>query len=541
MKLNQLTLRSFKGIEDLTLDILGNVNIYGENATGKTTIFDAFTWLLFDKDSLNRKDFEIKPLSQSGDPMHGMESEVAATIEIDGNPVTLRKVYSEKWTKKRGSPEKEFTGHETQYYIDGVPVQKKEYESRIASTIAEERFKLLTNPRHFNEVMHWQDRRRILLEVCGDVSDADVIASNEKLAELPAILGNHNLEDYRKIIKARHTEINKELTQIPVRIDEATRSLPDKTEIDVDAITNEIDRLEQQRAASLATTPHRARGDILNDIERARAILGVDFPAIRKYDEELQRLRKDWESANAEVFTAGNCPTCGQPMPEDKIEQFEIAFLFNKNQRLASTRLQGEQIKGRKQRLEQESEDKRHEVEKLEQELNSTSEPVDVSDIQAQIDQLRAKVLSAKQRETMLARIEELDAQEKMLGKEYVKLNGELFLTEEFIRTKVSMLDDRINSRFSMAKFKLFDVQVNEAVAPCCETTYQGVPYGSLNNSARLNIGLDIINTLSDYYGMTAPIFVDNAEAVVKLLPTQGQQIRLYVSEGDRGLRIKNG
>jgi chromatin segregation and condensation protein Rec8/ScpA/Scc1 (kleisin family) len=100
--------------------------------------------------------------------------------------------------------------------MDGVPVQKKEYDARIAEIADENIFRLLTDPRYFNEVLHWQKRRELLLEVCGDVSDAEVIASKKDLSKLKDILGNRTIEQHRKVIQARRSEINKELEKIPV-------------------------------------------------------------------------------------------------------------------------------------------------------------------------------------------------------------------------------------------------------------------------------------------------------------------------------------
>jgi hypothetical protein len=101
------------------------------------------------------------------------------------------------------------------------------------------------------------------------------------------------------------------------------------------------------------------------------------------------------------------------------------------------------------------------------------------------------------------------------------------------------MLEGKINSKFHMARFKLFEVQVNGALAECCETTFNGVPYSNLNNGARLNIGLDIINTLAEHYGFSPPVWLDNAESVTDILPTKGQQIRLIVSAADKKLRVE--
>lgn len=137
-------------------------------------------------------------------------------------------------------------------------------------------------------------------------------------------------------------------------------------------------------------------------------------------------------------------------------------------------------------------------------------------------------------------RVMELEKQERELAAEYERLQHELFLCEEFTKTKVSMLDAKINSKFKLARFRLFEDQINGGIKEVCDTLYKGVPYdGGLNNAARINVGLDIINTLGEHYGFSAPIFVDNAEAVTKLIGTDAQVIRLVVSEADKRLRIE--
>ncbi len=137
-------------------------------------------------------------------------------------------------------------------------------------------------------------------------------------------------------------------------------------------------------------------------------------------------------------------------------------------------------------------------------------------------------------------RVKELEAQEKVLSAEFEDLEKQLYLTERFIRAKVNLLEDRINSKFKLARFKLFKQQINGGLEECCETLGTGVSWGSgLNNAARINTGLDIINTLSDHYNFMAPIFVDNAEAVTELTETKSQIIRLIVRETDKTLRIE--
>lgn len=228
MKLLHLNLRNFKGIRDFSLESKGqDILIYGDNATGKTTLFDAFIWLLFDKDSQNKKDFNIKTLDEMGQVHHGLDHSVEGVFEINDVRIKLKKIYSENWKKPRGSAEKVFSGHTTDYFIDDVPAQKKEYDAYIDDLVDEKIFRLLTDPAYFNEQLNWQDRRKILLEVCGDIEDREVINSDDQLKSLPEILRNRTLEDHRKVIATKRKEINEELEKIPVRIEATFKFIPD--------------------------------------------------------------------------------------------------------------------------------------------------------------------------------------------------------------------------------------------------------------------------------------------------------------------------
>lgn len=654
MKLISLKLKNFKGIKKLELVANGeNLRIYGDNATGKTSILDGFLWLLFDKDSSNRKDFEIKTLGPDGEPEHGLEHTVEAVLELeDGSRLALKKVYMEKWTKKRGSATAEFTGHTTDHFVDGVPVQKKEYDARIAEIADENIFRLLTDPRYFNEVLHWTDRRKLLLEVCGDVSDEEVISSQKALNALKDILGNRTIEQQRKIIQARLTEINKELQKIPVRIDEVKLGLPNIDDItnekelpnDIAKLRDELRKKQEELAQAKAggqvaektkelrmieaqivdlKNKHRQSLDekignksrelsyTQSEIYKLKANINAksdtikyNETSIKSLDEKMEKLRNEWHEENAKVFEQeqaaflklDTCPTCGQPLPQDRLQEARDKAMaqFNKAkaEKLEAISAEGKKLKDMKAAMEENLAYVRCELEKAtaelaglekkeaalkaeindimqgEQPVESTPEYVrlqkqheelqeqirqaqaDVSTtvaaIQKEADEISGAIQALEQaqarleaRESGLKRIEELKAEERKLAAEYEELEQQLYLTEEFIRAKVRLLEDKINSKFRMARFKLFEVQVNGAISETCETTYNGVPYSNLNNGARLNIGLDIINTLAEHFGFAPVVFIDNAESVVNILPTKGQQIRLIVSEKDKRLRVE--
>lgn len=645
MRLTSLTLHNFQGIKDFTLDTQGcDISVFGDNRTGKTTLFNAFLWVLFDKNANNRKDFEIKTLDKHGEALHHLDHEVEAVLDIDGKSLTLRKVYSEKWTKKRGSATQEFGGHTTDYYIDGVPTQKKEYDARISSIADENIFRLLTNPLYFNECMKWQDRRNLLMEVCGNISDQDVIASDKALARLPEILGSHSQDDYKKIIVARRAEINKELTALPVRIDEATRSLSDITDLIIEELPADIAKLKdaisekqaevariknggevaekRRRIAEIETEMldilrgdregidslidekrrqlSKAVGEIdclVADIQKHERLIGQFEERIAELGKKMDTGRQEWKSINAEEFTFeqdNTCPACGQALPEEKLQAARDGALayFNleKAQRLEANVAKGKAMATEVKLLNEsivaetnlinEYQTSRSalpsvlglqtEIEALRRDsLTHTGGPAysaklqekalleneiagltagntaaiakvqqEITSLNADLDTLLKAQAAVANNESTEKRIAQLRDQEKMLAAEFEKLEGELFLCDQFTRTKVEMLESKINSKFKMARFKLFDVQINSGLAETCLTTFDGVSYPDLNHEAQINTGLDIISTLIEHYNFSAPVFCDNAEAVTKLVNIPAQMIRLVVSEADKVLRV---
>lgn len=648
IRLLELNLKNFKGIKSFSLKANGNnVRVFGDNATGKTTLFDSFVWLLFDKDSNNRKDFSIKTLDKSGRVIHNLDHEVEAVFLVDGKTLTLKKVFSEKWTKKRGAAVSEFTGHTTDYFIDGVPAKKKEYDQLISSLISEDVFKLLTSPSYFNEQLKWQDRRKVLLEVCGDITDEEVIASNKELEQLLDVLNGRTIENHRKVITARRKEINDQLEKIPVRIDEINHNLPDLSNLDKSAleaqisqINAEIDekqdlisnirngaaitqkqkqiqeieiellQIKQQHEAGSKDELYKLKARIqeeesnisLLDSKAKNIQMQISYNEknIQQIEAQLEAWRTDWSQINSQEFTHDElcaCPTCGQDLPKDQViaarEKALAQFNLEKSKKLEEITNKGKNGAVQKQKLLNDNEKLLKEIDKLKAEvakkqeaiskfetqlqavkstiIDITENPLYVAKLQEKqqlqkeigelqlsanesIQSVQMEILELKQQRDQLnadlgkfsilkqteQRIQELEMQERELAAEFEKLEHELFLTEEFIRAKVNLLEEKINSKFKYARFKLFDQQINGGLQEVCVTTFDGVPYDSgLNNAAKINVGLDIIATLSEHYGFKAPIFVDNAEAVTKLLDIDTQVISLVVSEKDKQLRVE--
>jgi DNA repair exonuclease SbcCD ATPase subunit len=655
MKLLTLRLENFQGLKSEEFKFNGHsASIYGDNATGKTTVFNAITWLLFGKASTGAKNFTPKTKGPDGD-LHYLDHAAEATFKLqDGRVITLRKVFHEVYKKKRGSATEEFDGHTIDFYIDGVPTKEKEYEATMLSLCggSVEKMKMLTMPNYFPEEMSWDARRKILLEICGDVSDEDVINSTSELKDLPKFLlkpGTTNqyydVEEYKKIASAKKTEINRQLQEIPGRIDEAQRAIPDITGLDPKAIDQKIQELNKQkseletektqalsgdlttmairkqiseantrlaeaRAAYAAKTSSLNEGTyaainslkrdqitVANRIQDAKADLDRTQRTIERLKSHRESLINDYMAIQKETWDESKetCPTCHRPLPEEEIQKLREAFNLQKSRRLEQINLQGqrecskemiaeleekantlrEQIKKDEQLIEdyelqlkalqsqlktpapfestEEYTQIMAEIAKLREEENNKSGQMEAiaakytEQIQAlneqirEQEQLKTKIFIA---ESQKERIAELAAKEKELSKQYEELERGIYLCKVFTKTKVSLLDDKINSKFKSVRFRLFQEQLNGGIKDDCEVmipTEDGrmVPFTFANNAARINAGLEIIDTLSKHWNLAMPVFIDNAESVTRLLKMDTQVIRLVVSEPDKKLRLE--
>lgn len=642
IRLAELHLSNFKGVKSFTLETGGeSAKVYGDNATGKTTLFDAFMWLLFDKDSQNKKDFEIKTLSKDNKAVSGVDHEVSAVLLIDGKSVELKKVYSEKWTKKRGSAKQVFSGHTTDYYVNGVPVKKKEFTEKVNDIISEDIFKLITSPSYFNEQMKWQDRLNVLMEIGGTVTDDDVIKQDSSLSKLQSILGEKSLDEQKRILTEKRKKITKLLEQYPVRIDEINRSIDDVSDLDHEQLKEELKALEsslmalEEKARSIKADAGADRkkrmlqleGDlqqiknghdsqrfeVINKEKEAYYKAKNDLSQIQndlsnlimkkehltsflsQIDKERVELREEWSKKNEETFEdhQTDCPTCGQALPEEKIQAAIEKFNLQKSASLERIVDKGKQlgfeydnkqnelyevdekiqllimkekfttaaVEKLKEDMEQaeasiapitnnptyqakieEIEKIKSEIQSDEQETSGTVQAINeqIKEKQQEMTLIRNDLSRIDQSQKALNRIEELKEEERKMADEYNEVEQQTFLIEEFIRTKMNLMEERINSKFKFARFKLFEEQVNGSLTETCETLYEGVPYSKgLNNAARINVGLDIINTLNEHYGISAPIFVDNSEAVTCLIDVNAQVISLIVSDKDKQLRVE--
>jgi hypothetical protein len=192
------------------------------------------------------------------------------------------------------------------------------------------------------------------------------------------------------------------------------------------------------------------------------------------------------------------------------------------------------------------------EIKRLRAELEAINEelvaPTDIQDnsefktrkkeLQSKIDEVNIQLSKKDLKDKALARIAELEADESKFAQEVADIEQLEFSLIEFDREKMNLLEQKINGRFGLVTFKLFEEQLNGGLKPTCVTLINGVPYPDANTASKVNASLDIINVFSNHFGIKAPVFIDNRESVTELIENDLQIINLVVSPKHKVLTV---
>lgn len=511
IKLNKLILKNFKGVKELEVSFSDLTNIRGGNGTGKTTIYDAFTWLLFDKDSLDRQSFEIKTLNMNNEVYHGLDHEVTGILNVDGKDITLKKIFREKWTKKKGEAERHLTGHETLCYVNELPVKAAEYKDIISRFISEQIFKLICNPLYFNANMKWQDKRDLIMEIIGEISKEKILSYKKELGALKGLLADRDIDTLKRSLAVRKRKLNEDIKAIPHRIDELNNSIQeyDFTALEFEIIQqeaylndieedlfnnskvndelikdkNELYKLQdnlhymEHKAKAEAEKERRNLEDKIGgfEYEIKRLKRNMEDEAFRKdsilkkvseIEERNEVLLTKWnEPKNKElVFEEGEfiCPTCYRPFEEKDIEakKVEIKENFESN-RKANIKKLTQEIAGNWKRIE----DLRLQLQELDVKLNilncnlSDKEAEKTSSVEEFNNFIPAQNLEGnKEYMDLKNQISELELKLAQPAGQTEEINS-LKLRKSEINQKLDECKKKLNVREANERFKL---RINE-------------------------------------------------------------------------------
>ncbi len=653
--IKEIRLLNFKGIRqaDIRFDERMTV-ISGTNGVGKSTVFDAFCWVMFGKNSSDRKDFAIKTNGADGVAIPRIPHEVTAVLAVNGEEVTLKRCYAEKWTKRRGEAMETFSGHTEERYVNEVPCAAQEYDRKVRDICTEEVFKFITNPGYFPTRKEDQ-MRQLLFEMAGDVADSDVAEGNADFTALLQSLSGKTMEEYKKEILNKKHRIQASIETIPGRIDERKRDLtePEDTAKQSEELAQLKVEHERTRAQltdvskayaaagerrmelikylqSLKEKRMKTEGDIRMrvqadyrialgtrrklesdlasvkaDMARTKVRLEDQNQVLLRYGKEREALLEEWKRISADIKKGMApasmldesqfvCPTCGRRYEVNEIEerQKEITerYLKGKIEERERNQQKGIALKAKRRtaqdeynRLSTELGNEASKIAELQTRPELTAELVEpdptedilsdthiiemdkeIAKIEKEMekpvrgdeeDKLNDKRLAEIKRIDELQdfisrqeqmaennrhnseRIAELESELRAQSEEKARLEGIEFTMQAFSKARTRAIEDKVNGMFHSVRFKLFDTQVNGAEVECCVPMVNGVPYSDANTAGKVNAGLDIINTIVRKKGISAPIFIDGAESIVKVGSTESQLVLLTVT-GEKQLTV---
>lgn len=639
---------NFKGLRvfDIEFDPV-RTSVVGANGTGKTTLHDAYLWLLTGTDSNGSSAFCVQPLDGDSRTIDHLNTAVSCVMSFDGEEHELKRTFEQKWTRRRGTKEDVLCGNTSGYFIDGVPMKAGEYSEAIAKMLCgADNFTLISSVYAF-ERLDTKVKRAKLIEMAGTIPD---ITNETDYPRLWKYWQNvKDVDSIRKTVSFKMQGLKDAKDKIPVKITENERDLPEG--VDFDSIRNEIAARKGEIEGIDATLQKKADGrngafsavagltaqakdvdaqieDLLSSIRKQRGEVEMEAMSEKNkaysrvseiesririakneatmlgsqkinLEARLQTAREQWKTKNAETFreeAVSECPTCHRPFSEEEITSMrnELVKAFNesKTEVMKAIVANGNEIQSQLTSVKSQIEAKNSEIAAMESDLTDArkvlsdavskansiptveqaaeasieygnlvrrkaeirqaiaeatpSESQDEIELRNRKERLSSEaesLLRELAKEDNIAKVAkrraELEAEDARLSDEIAELDGVLYEIQRYAKARINIVEDMVSSRFKYVRWKMYEPNLtNDGEKEICECLVDGVPVSrNVNQAGRINAGIDIINALSSWLGLSVPLWIDGKESVTSLIDTDAQLITLQVAE-NQPLRV---
>lgn len=590
--LSKLIIKNFKGIEFFELNLGGDsAMIAGKNGTGKTTLADAFYWLFSDQDSLGQAKFNLIELGRNGLPVDNQNAIVEAEIFIGSKAHIFKKIYRQKWTKKRGSMTAELTGHTTEYFFNGAPLSKTKYNGKLSQF---GNFRVFSDVHFFCGRMKAEERRKILIELAG----------NGQSKDLKELIGDLTADEFRAMLLSKRRSINDQLNGMSQRIDELNQVRPKIDKLDRKALELElkatIDEIFQKKDEIISINSGLKINELKSELTQLHdertlelesksmqfkheiKILKDSIARLLEENETWKKLKleivEEWKRVNAEKFVSKPvCFACKQSLPYEMIDTQKNEFYGNQANRLRKINEREDYLIGKIDANEQKILNYKMAVSNLETNLKVNTDTLDLvktgiaarkAEIESQIEKImidkgpeiesiNEAIKGLEKRKSNIEvdlldfiQVEKIDAHIKAkkeslkeVAGQFEEIESKLNQLDEILKDMTRAIETKVNQYFEITSWKLFEAQINGGIREVCEPMLNGVPFSSdLNTGARINIGLDCIKTLSKHFGIELPVFIDNAESITQWQNCDDMQVIKLIARPDKeDLEVING
>lgn len=651
IRLLRMELRNFKGVAQAEYDFGDRTDISGGNGTGKSTIFEAYLWCIFDKNPAGNTP-KVQPLDEHNEIKHQLTTSVRLTLELDGNPVIVERTLKEEWVKPRGTTELVCKGTKSEYSVNEVPMSKAQYNAKLADILPLDKWFILSSI-GIIPAMEQKACRAALQAIAPAIDEQQLAQPFPAVAD--ALARGLNIDELQATTKQTKSRAKTELDSIPAALDAQDRLRVEddfaaietrlaEIKTDIETRQTELEQLQtlgddaarvakEQETANLRTELARLNAQIS---ERETAAQTTYTTTRAKYEQRLQTLaaesqgisqrtmvsqqtakrylqliedekkriaalRDQWTAKNAETYEAPElqtvCPTCGQPLPGERIAEALAkatqAWNADKVKALQAIQHEAEECKkriadyqaadaqaaerdkadyDRAQAIADEVKETNHALDTLttpdkalkmcieyqnalakkqevEQQLAqraatgvNDSEPTAQSRQSEAITQAAIASLQAEAEHLLLRlaarntnrRIDEerarLEDRQRTLADTVAQAEGVEQQILAYRKAKIMAVENGVSDLFTMVRWKMYEPNVtNDGEKEICQAIIDGVPYEQQNRATQVNAAIDIVNGFARAYEVSLPLFIDNAESVTDILPTNGQEITLTV------------
>lgn len=633
--LEKIEVKNFKKYAEATFDFNNKDTIIsGKNGYGKSSILNAFLWCLLGKDADGKTD--TTAIRTIGQPVEVMP-EVTVTLMVDGERTVFLRRLQPTYSGK--GLDKTYKGDATYCSIDGVPKNAGEYADYIASIFP-------VDPMIWIDLLSFADdnkfnadeRRKVLVDAFGQIDDNEIKALKWEYDELFEKKGKLSVDDFKTSLKQTEKDCTAALgrgrTQglLASRIDEASRAIQ-HPELNEETITKEIEELNQRISDTLSASAMNETGydklkalrteldaveaEIQKDAYESKYKKEIELrdaknkltKGLLEIDEQKQRIanvratqtnfkqtannnianvKKELEELNAlqpNVTTV--CPTCGQPLPKEQIEDamanfnerksIEIEKKANFLKALENAVADAEQELSKCDAYEKDVESKESAIKselssvenmlslavaetypvpaelaskkcKLTAEVKALEEQINISgnreqtkqaveELQAQLRTKQAELSEAQGNAKQRERINQLKEEQATTARTLSETQRLIAICDDFIVARAKYIEQSISKHFDGVSFELFSFFKNGELRNSCVPIMDSKPYRLLSFSQKILASVAIINGLAKHYNFNAPMFIDNCSEMdsesLSKLKTDSQKIIIKVSDGD--------
>lgn len=427
--------------QNKSIEFIGNITeIKGRNESGKSSVMNAFLWLLTGYDEEDRLNYNLFDNTVEQTYENAIPASVEAVFEVNGNEYTFKKTAKQGWSRSRGNSEYTRKGTDDySFFADGIEVSATQYKTMVEGLFAPiDKLKIMLNLRYFL-MLDWKDMRKQLESMVGDIESSDFKGDYGIILK---DLIKHTPDELKSLYKAKMKPMKASIDSLPVTIETMQTNLPDLAEVeearksideakqqmsDIDEkivgagdfakpyidrrnaeleeireleaeyrnaeriyesnFNDEVEKIQKeiQDVDSYNADVDKQNKKALSDKENAKKELEKMTDLLSGLQKRHEELTEQNKECKARVFTGEKCAYCGQELPEDKLEEARKRFNEQKEKDHAYIVAQGKDNKEYLERALKGIENLKAEIEKPLEILDKKSK----DDLEDKLDDLR--------------------------------------------------------------------------------------------------------------------------------------------------------